>query len=303
MPVGAPLMVAERRCSTLGALSVPLPSPGTWLPLLDLALQEDVGAGDATSNALVPATALGTARIEARAALRVCGLPVARAVFERVDAALEWKGAAEDGDDADAGVLAHVSGSLRSILCAERTALNFLGRMCGVATLTRTYVDAIEGLPCRVVDTRKTLPGWRSLDKYATAVGGAENHRAGLYDALLLKDNHLAFAGGAARAYTRARDAAPSHLRIQVEVESAEEARAAAGAGADWLLLDNCSPALMRDIAAELGDRALLEASGGVTLGTIREIAETGVHRISVGALTHSAPVADVALEIDGVEA
>ena len=275
-----------------------MPAAATWLPLVDLALAEDLGPGDVTSEAVIPVTAQGEAHIEARQPLVVCGLPVAEATLRRVAGEFELQRTAAEGDTVEAGPLLRIRGPLRAILTAERTALNFLGRMCGVATLTRRFSDAVADLRCRIVDTRKTLPGWRILDKYATAVGGAENHRRGLYDALLLKDNHLAVAGGVAKAYGLARAHAPPHLRIQIEVESETEAAAAVAAGADWLLLDNCSCETLRSIAREFGDRTTLEASGGITLDTVREIAATGVHRVSIGALTHSAPSADVALEI-----
>ncbi len=285
------------------SLSIPLPPLSAWHSLLDLALSEDLGTGDVTSSAVIPAHAQATARLEAREGLRLCGAPIVEEVFAGVDPDLEFHSEQEEGIDVEAGPLLRVRGSLRSILAAERTALNFLGRLCGIATLTRRYVQAVGDLPCRVVDTRKTLPGWRALDKYATAVGGAENHRFGLFDALLLKDNHLAFAGGAAAAFRAARERAPSHLRIQVEVESEKDAAAAVAAGADWLLLDNCPLEVLRSIATRFGKEVLLEASGGVTLETVREVAATGVHRVSIGALTHSAPAADVALELDEVEA
>jgi nicotinate-nucleotide pyrophosphorylase (carboxylating) len=171
-------------------------------------------------------------------------------------------------------------------------------RLCGVATLTRRYVEAVAGTGAEIVDTRKTLPGWRALDKYAVATGGASNHRVGLYDGILLKDNHVAIAGGVVPAVKAALAGAPAGLRVQIEVESESDAIAAVEAGADFLLLDNCPPSVLRAIADRLAGRALLEASGGVQLGNLREVAETGVHRISIGALTHSAPAADLALEI-----
>lgn len=277
-----------------------LPSPRNWRPLLELALAEDLGPGDVTTPLVVPADAQGRARIEARQPLVVCGLPIAQAVFEAVDPALGFESVRAEGALVSAGEpLAFVSGNLRAILAAERTALNFLGRLCGVATTTRRFAAAVEGTGARVVDTRKTLPGWRALDKYATAVGGALNHRAGLYDGILLKDNHVALAGGVALAVKSALAAAPAGLRIQVEVESEDDAVAAVEAGADFLLLDNCGIPQLRAIATRIGGRALLEASGGVRLENVREIAETGVSRISIGWLTHSAPAADVALEID----
>jgi nicotinate-nucleotide pyrophosphorylase (carboxylating) len=279
---------------------VALPPRGSWEPLLRLALAEDLGTGDLSSNLVISAERRGVARLEARTPLVVCGLALAQATFEAVDPALRFEARRSDGAACSAGsVLARVEGSLRSILAAERTALNFLGRLCGVASLTRRFVEAVAGTGVAIVDTRKTLPGWRALDKYATAVGGAVNHRARLDDGILLKDNHVAAAGGVGPAVRAARAGAPPQLRIQVEVESLAEAEAAVAAGADFLLLDNRSPEELRTIARALGGRALLEASGGVTLANVREVAESGVARISIGALTHSAPCADVALELE----
>jgi nicotinate-nucleotide pyrophosphorylase (carboxylating) len=280
--------------------SATLPAPHTWLPLLRRAIEEDVGPGDATSALVVEAGRRGVARIEARQSLVVCGLAVAEAVFRELDPGVDFAARRRDGDRAEAGLpLAEVSGDLRAILAAERTALNFLGRLCGVATHTRRFVDAVATTGARIVDTRKTLPGWRLLDKYATAVGGATNHRVGLFDGILLKDNHLALAGGVVPALRAARAAAPEGLRIQVEVESEADALAAIGAGADFLLLDNRTPEELERIVKSVGGRAVLEASGGVTLENVRTVAATGVDRISIGALTHSAPCADVALELE----
>lgn len=281
-----------------------LPPERTWLPLVELAVSEDIGAGDATTPLVVEAGRQGSAIIEARQPLVVCGLEIAFAVFRKIDAQLQLRTLIRDGKQAEPGdILATVQGDLRGILTAERTALNFLMRMCGVASWTHRFVDAVKGTGVRIVDTRKTLPGWRSLDKYATAVGGATNHRFGLYDGILLKDNHVAIAGGVGLAVKAALTAAPASLRICVEVESEAQATEAVEAGADYLLLDNRTPPEMRAIAEQLSDRAQLEVSGGVHLGNVREIAETGVHRISIGALTHSAPAADVALEIEDVVA
>jgi len=220
-------------------------------------------------------------------------------VFAAVDPGVRFHEEVHDGTDVAAGApLATVSGSLRAILTAERTALNFLGRMCGIASLTQRYVACVKGSGVDIVDTRKTLPGWRVLDKYAVAVGGGINHRMGLFDGILLKDNHITAAGGVSQAFKTARATAPAHLRIQVEVESLEQAIAAVDAGADFLLLDNRSPAELRAIAERLRGRAVLEASGGITLENLREVAASGVHRVSIGALTHSAPTSDVALEL-----
>jgi nicotinate-nucleotide pyrophosphorylase (carboxylating) len=275
------------------------PPARAWSALLRLALDEDIGPGDVTTAVATPEDHTGAAVVEARQTLVVCGLGIAGAVFREVDPRLAFEPFRRDGEIAAAGEpLAHLSGSVRSILTAERTALNFLMRLCGVATHTRRFVEAVAGTGVEIVDTRKTLPGWRVLDKYACAVGGARNHRLGLYDGVLLKDNHIAAAGGVAAAVKNALAATPANLRVQVEVESEDDAVAAVEAGADFLLLDNQRPAQMRSIAERLAGRALLEVSGGVGLENVREIAGTGIQRISIGALTHSAPAADVALEM-----
>ena len=281
-----------------------LPPAETWLPLVELALTEDIGPGDATTRAVIDPGREGGAVIEAREPLVVCGLAIAAEVFEQIDPDVSFQPIAHDGDHAQpSDVLAEIHGNLASLMAGERTALNFLMRMCGVATRTRRFVEAVAGTGARIVDTRKTLPGWRSLDKYAAAVGGATNHRVGLFDGILLKDNHIAAAGGLEPAIKAALAAAPDNLRIQVEVESETDAKAAVDAGIDFLLLDNCSPDELAAIVATLGDRALLEASGGITLENVRAVAESGVQRISIGGLTHSVAGADVAMEMEsGVE-
>jgi nicotinate-nucleotide pyrophosphorylase (carboxylating) len=278
----------------------PLPPAHTWAPLLEAALAEDLRSGDVTSELVIDASARGSGRIEARQPLVVCGLELAAAAFVQVDPAIQFETLRRAGNRAAAGeVLARVHGPLRGILAAERTALNFLGRMCGVATHTARYVDAVAGTGARILDTRKTLPGWRALDKYAVAAGGGQNHRFALDDAVLLKDNHVHAAGGVGLAVKTALAGAASHLQVQVEVESLEDARAAVEAGADALLLDNQTPAQVRRIVDELGERVSLEATGSVTLDNVRAFAEAGAPRISIGALTHSAPCADVALELE----
>jgi len=275
------------------------PAARTWKPLLELALAEDIGLGDVTTALVVPPSQIGNAILEAREPLVLCGLEIACAVFHEVDREIALGPRARDGDSCATGAaLLEIEGPLAGILAAERTALNFLARMTGVATHTRRFVDAVAGTGARIVDTRKTLPGWRALDKYATAVGGALNHRAGLFDGILLKDNHIAAAGGVALAVKVALSRAPVGLRVQVEVESRRDAEIAVEAGADFLLLDNLPVAEIRSIVSELGGRAILEASGGITLDNVRSVAETGVQRISIGALTHSARSIDVALEI-----
>jgi nicotinate-nucleotide pyrophosphorylase (carboxylating) len=281
-----------------------MPALPSWQPLVALALAEDIAPGDVTSALSVPADARGLARLEAREDSVVCGLAVAEEAFREVDPLLRFEAHTRDGEQASAGErLITLEGRLRSILAGERTALNFLSRMCGVAGTTRRYVDAVAGTRVEIVDTRKTLPGWRMLDKYAVAVGGGTNHRIGLFDGILLKDNHLAAVGGVEAAVKSALSRAPANLRVQVEVQSEAEAHSAVEAGADFLLLDNLSPDVIREIVEALGARALLEASGGITLENVRAYAETGVQRISIGALTHSAPHTDLALELDGPDA
>jgi nicotinate-nucleotide pyrophosphorylase (carboxylating) len=275
------------------------PAPATWLPLLESALEEDIGPGDLTGELLIPAPARGRARIEARQTLRVCGLEIAAAVFEHLDPELRVSVLHRDGETVPPGSdLLRVEGALRPILAGERLALNFLGRLCGVATFTHHFTDAIKGTGVTLADTRKTIPGWRHLDKYATAVGGAVNQRIGLYDAILIKENHIEACGGVKAAFEAARSRADAEISIQVEVRHEGEAREALDAGADFLLLDNWSTADLARVVPQLRHRARLEASGGIHLGNVRAYAETGVDRISIGALTHSAPAADVALEI-----
>lgn len=277
----------------------PLPPAEAWRPLVDLALEEDFGSGDVTTPLVLGADAQLAARIEARQEAIVCGLPLARFVFQRVDAALEVVFECEEADRLGPGsIVLGVSGAARAILAAERTVLNFLGRTCGVATFTRRFVEAVAGTGVQIIDTRKTVPGWRVLDKYATAIGGAVNHRLGLHDGILLKDNHIAAGGGVSAVVKAARERAPSHLRVQVEVESEAQAAEAVAAGAESLLLDNLPLETLRLLARRFRDRIELEASGGVTLANVREVADTGVHRISIGALTHSAPAADLSLEL-----
>jgi len=281
-----------------------LPPASAWRPLLERALEEDLGPGDVTSAPLVSPERRGSARIEARAPLVACGLPVAAAAFRALDPDVAFTTRCAEGDRLGPGdLLAELRGRLLALLAAERTALNFLYRLCGIATLTRRFVDAVAGTGVHVLDTRKTVPGWRVLDKYAVAVGGGTNHRAGLYDGILVKDNHVAVAGSVGAAVKAIRAGAPPHLRIQVEVESDAQAEQALAAGADLLLLDNRSVDELRRFARRFRDRVQLEATGGITLENVRAVAESGVHRISVGALTHSAPGCDVSLEISGSEA
>jgi nicotinate-nucleotide pyrophosphorylase (carboxylating) len=271
------------------------------LKMVRRALREDIGRGDVTSQSVVPAAARACGLIVARGPGVIAGLEVAVVVFRETDEAVEFRRRVADGEAVEAGtVAAEVTGAARALLAAERTALNFLQRMSGIATLTRQYVAAVAGTGARILDTRKTAPGLRVLDKWAVALGGGANHRFGLFDGVLVKDNHLRLAGGVSQAVAAARAGAPHGLRIQVEVETAAQAREALECGVDALLLDNMDLTDMRAAVKLSRGRALTEASGGVTLETVRQIAEAGVDFISVGALTHSAPALDVALDITG---
>lgn len=277
-----------------------------WEAIVDLALAEDIGTGDITTLATVPSTAQATGVLLAKDAGVISGIDVARFIFARVDQAIAFEAFVSDGDSVSAGTgLARVSGPARSILTAERTALNLIQRLSGVASTTARYVAETAGTASRIVDTRKTTPGLRLLEKQAVAHGGGRNHRFGLADGVLIKDNHLAAIGGSCRvtrAIASARERAPHTLRIEIEVTTLDELAEALAAGADIVLLDNMGTPDMA-IAVERrdagGHRTLLEASGGITLERIREIAATGVDFISVGALTHSAPALDISLDLD----
>jgi len=259
------------------------------------ALAEDVGRGDVTTEATVDADATCRANVLLKEPGVVCGLPAVEAVFRALDTEACFEALAADGDELARVTLARVDGSARAVLTGERTALNLLGRLSGIATLTRRFVDAVDGTGAVILDTRKTTPGLRALEKYAVRCGGAQNHRFGLDDGILVKDNHLRAAGGIRAAADRLRGA---RLAIEVEAESLDDLREALAAGVESILLDNMPSATMREAVELVAGRATLEASGGVSLETVREIAETGVDFISVGALTHSARSLDVSLEV-----
>lgn len=272
------------------------PDREQWDYLVAAALEEDLGSGDATSEAIFSANERGCVRLEARTPLTLAGSPLAAEIFARCDS--EYESYAADADRAEAQqVVALARGRVIDLLAAERTALNFMQRLSGIATLTQRFVAAVDGTRAAIVDTRKTTPGWRALEKYAVRCGGGVNHRMGLYDAILIKDNHIAAAGGVREAVKRARERAAPDLPLQVEVESLDAAAVAIECGADSILIDNQSPKATREFVKRFSGSAVLEASGGVTLETVRTIAETGVDRISIGALTHSAPAADLAIE------
>ena len=268
-------------------------------PVVRLGLAEDLGrAGDVTARACVPRDARLAAVLAVRKAGTVAGLDAARLTFGMMDPAVRFEAVAQDGEHVAAGaVLARVSGLAQAVLAAERTALNLLGRLCGVATLTAAYVRAVEGTGARIADTRKTTPGLRALEKHAVACGGGLNHRFGLDDAILIKDNHVAVCGGVGAALERARAAAGHLMKIEVEVDSLRQLEEALPYRPDVVMLDNFSLEDLRAAVALVGGRTVLEASGGVNLQTVRAIAETGVDVISVGALTHSAPALDVGLD------
>jgi nicotinate-nucleotide pyrophosphorylase (carboxylating) len=274
--------------------------PGTALDrVIDQALAEDVGAGDVTTDAIVSAQLRGSATVVVREPGVICGLEQALAVLRRLDAQATMETLLADGCEITTvpAAAARVHASMRALLTGERTALNLLQRMSGIATATHRYVAAVAGTGVQLLDTRKTAPGLRALDKAAVACGGGTNHRAGLHDAVLIKDNHLAVAGSVAAAVQRVRSQ-HAGAAVEVEVDTLDQLEQALAAGSDVILLDNMSPDLLRRAVRITAGRARLEASGGITIDTIREVAETGVDAISVGALTHSVRALDIALEV-----
>ncbi len=304
--------------------SAPFPEPIDWdapilVTMVRAALEEDLGpAGDITTNSIVPPEAVARARLLARQPAVLAGLPLAERTFRALDGRVQFRPRYADGHAVAAGeTVAELAGPARAILSAERTALNFLAHLSGIATLTRRFVEAIAGTPARLRDTRKTTPLLRQLEKYAVRVGGGSNHRFGLYDAVLIKENHIALAGSLTAALHRARERAlalarpisarspavlPHSLVIQVEVRTEVELREALAAGADAVLLDNVTPEAARCMVALVRaerPQCLVEVSGGVSLANVRAYAEAGVDFISVGALTHSAPAADLSLLVE----
>ncbi|MDO9383410.1 MAG: carboxylating nicotinate-nucleotide diphosphorylase [Hyphomicrobiaceae bacterium] len=265
------------------------------------ALAEDLGlAGDITTDATVPADARATAVVASRRPGVVSGLDLAEEAFRVLDAAVVFERLHGDGETVAAKTdIACVSGNARALLTAERVALNFMGRMSGIATLTQAYVKAVAGTKASIVDTRKTTPGLRAFEKYAVRCGGGRNHRTGLFDAILIKDNHIVAAGGLSQAIEAARAHAGHTVKLEVEVDTLEQLRDALSYEVDIFLLDNMDPAMLREAVAMIGGKALSEASGGVSLSTVRAIAESGVDLISIGALTHSAPVLDLGLDFE----
>lgn len=265
------------------------------------ALDEDIGTGDATTNAILPLDSPLTGRIIAKQAGVIAGLCIAQATFLSLDKTIEFNQLVSDGYQIESGqIIANLSGPARPILTAERTALNFLMRMSGIASLTRHFVEAVAGTQAVILDTRKTAPGLRAFDKLAVRLGGGQNHRIGLYDMILIKDNHIDFAGSMAEAVLRAR-AADTGLEIEVEARTLEDFQSALDLDITRILLDNMSPEMMRQAVHINAGRASLEASGNVSLENVRQIAETGVDYISIGALTHSVQALDVSLLISNI--
>jgi nicotinate-nucleotide pyrophosphorylase (carboxylating) len=267
--------------------------------LIRLALGEDIGPGDITTDNLVAPDAQGTGTIVAKQALVIAGLTVAESVFKTLEPGIEFKAMYSDGDRVAAGSeVVRLKGSLSALLKGERTALNFLQRLSGIATQARDYVEEVAGTGVKLVDTRKTTPGWRVLEKYAVRMGGAHNHRMGLYDGVLIKDNHIAVCGGIANAVTQARRAISHLVKVEVEAASLEEVQEALAAGADIIMLDNMDLRQIEAAVRLIDKKALVEVSGGVTRKRLRELAQTGVDLISIGALTHSAVAVDLSMNI-----
>ncbi|MFO8048686.1 MAG: carboxylating nicotinate-nucleotide diphosphorylase [Desulfosudaceae bacterium] len=267
--------------------------------LIEAALAEDIGSGDLTTDSLIPAEAAGRGVVVAKEELVPAGIEVARQVFACLDPDSRFSVLVEDGQAVKAGTtIFEVQGRMRALLKGERTALNFLQRLSGIATLTRSWVEELDGTGSRLVDTRKTTPGLRGLEKYAVRVGGAHNHRLGLFDGVLIKDNHIIACGGIAAAVSRARDKAHHLVRIEVEVSGVEEAAEAVAAGADVIMLDNMSTAAIAEAVSRINGRAVVEVSGTITRERLRQLAEAGADIISSGSLTHSARAVDLSMRL-----
>lgn len=268
--------------------------------LIERALAEDIGSGDITGEALFGPRRVVNGRIGARDPFVLAGIDVARDVFSIVDESVIFRAMKRDGDRVEGGdILAEITGDAGSLLKGERTALNFIQRLSGIATLTSAFVKKARGSRARIVDTRKTTPGLRVLEKYAVRVGGGRNHRMGLYGGILIKENHIAACGGIREAVARARSEAPHTLKVEVEVTNLDEVREALGAGADIIMLDNMDIDEMREAVMIIAGKAVVEASGNITLDNVSDVAFAGVDIISVGAITHSAPAADVSMKVE----
>ena len=267
--------------------------------IIDLALEEDIGKGDLTTELLFPETIKCNAVIRCKENGILAGLPIAKTVFEKLDSSVELYGQKKDGDLIKNGdVIVNIKGSQKHILTGERLALNILQRLSGIATITSKYVEAVKGYNVKILDTRKTIPGIRILSKYAVSVGGGYNHRMGLFDGILIKDNHIKLAGGIKNAVNIIKSKMNSEYKIEVETSNIEQVVQALEAGADIIMLDNMSDDLIKEAVSLIGKKALIEASGGITLNRVRKVAELGANFISVGALTHSAQALDMSLDM-----
>jgi nicotinate-nucleotide pyrophosphorylase (carboxylating) len=267
--------------------------------LIEEALREDIGPGDVTSDSVIPDESSATAQIIAKQDMVLAGILIAREVFHALDPWVQFTPLAHDGGKVLSGaIIAQVSGKTRALLAGERTALNLLQHLSGIATLTAKFVEALKGQRAEILDTRKTLPGLRAFEKYAVRMGGGRNHRFGLYDGILIKDNHIVAAGGIIKAMAHTRKKVHPLLKIEVEVKNLDEVREALAAGATMIMLDNMSPPVMKQAVNIIAGKVLVEASGNVTLENVKAIAETGVDFISSGSITHSAPAADISMKI-----
>ena len=268
--------------------------------LIDLALKEDVGDGDITTDNIIPAETLRKAKMVAKADGVVAGLPVAEMVFKRLDPEMKWDVIIPEGSKISKGdVMVEFEGTYRALLTGERTALNFLQRLSGIASMSAKYADAVKDYKTIILDTRKTLPGFRMLDKYAVKTGGASNHRIGLFDMVMIKDNHIEVAGGITKAVNAVRCKIKPEIKIEVETTTLEQVQEAITAGADIIMLDNMDTAMMKKGVELIGGRAKVEASGNMTLERLREVAATGVDYISIGALTHSVCALDISQRLE----
>lgn len=269
-------------------------------PLIEYALNEDIGTGDITTNSIIPGELITHASIMAKSPGVIAGLPVAEYVFRSLNPDIEWNALVEDGDKVDKGeIIVKIKGSFRALLTGERLALNFLQRMSGIATMTSKYVAAVKEFKTEILDTRKTIPGLRILDKYAVKMGGGTNHRIGLYDMVLIKDNHIKVAGGIANAVEQVRKNSNQNIKIEVETTTLKEIHEALGKGVDLIMLDNMTTGMMAEAVRIINGRAKVEASGNMTFDRLKEVAATGVDYISVGALTHSVMAMDISMNIE----
>jgi len=267
--------------------------------LIGLALREDIGDGDITTTSIIRSPVSAAARLIAQQRLVLAGLDIVQRVFEKLDPEVRVRKNHDDGEVVGTGeVILEIEGSAAALLAGERIALNFIQRLSGIATLTESFVARVRSCPVKICDTRKTTPGWRALEKYAVKMGGGTNHRIGLFDAVLIKDNHIKAAGSIEEAVRRVKGKLPAGFPIEVETRTLEEVREALSIGVNTIMLDNMSTPLMREAVTLIDKRALIEASGNVRLETVEEIAATGVEFISVGALTHSAPAANICMKI-----